>query len=291
MSNPCGGLTYSPYAGDICAHGYDTGVLMSENKLAAQTDANAILEATWDALLLADQPDRLYYINFNFNEFAENETVEEEEDNGTKRIIDVKIGTDTHKVYGSSTALKSIYREFRAGKTMYLWYTTSKGYIKGKEVTANTIEQIKVIITASYEKATKETSEKVVMYIQPQEDWKQFEKAIDPTDNFDVTGLTSVQNMTFTVVSCGQTSAVIDVKDLDGVAITTLTTGAGNFFTGYNTTDSATTTITNVTASGGRYTLSYASETVADVIQFGYDEPSTSSEFYDLITTVNGTVA
>lgn len=295
MSNPCGALDRSPYGGSTCQLGYKTSIFLSENKLSAITDANAILEATWTALLLADQPARLYYLQFDINEFEENEVIEEEFDDGTKFILDVKQGTSAHDMVSSTTALRSIYKEFRDGKTMYAFWGTSKGYIEGKEVTANTIEQVKVRVTAGYKEATKEASAKVTVYVQPLEDWKQFQKAVDPTDNFDITGLSSVQNMTFTAATPAQTTCAITVKDLDSVGITGLTTGAASYFRVYNNTSdpshASPITPSNVTLSGSTYTLTYASQTIGHVLEFTYLEPSTSSEYYDLLVNVTGTVA
>jgi hypothetical protein len=268
---------------------------MSENKLSAITDANAILEATWTALLLADQPARLYNLQFDINEPVENEVVEEEFDDGSTFILDIKLATSSHDMVSSSTALKSIYKEFRDGKTMYAYWGTSKGYFLGKEVTKNTIEQFKCRVTAGYKEATKDASAKVTVFVQPLEDWKQFQKAIDPTDNFEISALNSVQNMTFTAGTVTTTTAPITVKDLDSVGISTLTTGASSYFRFYNlTTDptrSTPITPSNVTLSGSTYTLTYAAQSSSDSLEFYYLEPSATSEYYDLDAVETATVA
>jgi hypothetical protein len=294
MSNPCGAIDRSPYGGSTCQFGYKTSIFISENQLSAITDANAILEATWTALLLADQPARLYFLQFDINEFDENEVVEEEFDDGSKFVLDIKQATSTHKMVSSSTALRSIYKEFRDGKTMYAYWGTSKGYFVGKEVTANTIQQVKVRVTAGYEEATKDNSEKVLVFVQPLEDWKQFQKAIDPTDNFDISGLSSVQNMTFTAGTLTTTTVPLTVKDLDGVGITSLTTGAGSFFRFYNLTTDPTRSTPIVpsgcTLSGSTYTCTIAAQSSSDDIESYYLEPSATSEYYDLLTAITATI-
>lgn len=295
MSNPCGGLTLSPYGGDICQHGYVKGLLMSEDKLSAITETNAALLATWTALILADQSARLYPIMFDISEPAENEIVEEEMSDGGSVILSTKEGTNKYDLVSSNTALQTIYAEFRDGKEMYVYQVTSKGFIRGKEVTANTIEQVKVRVYAQYIQATPTTSAKVSMYIQNMEDWVRFQNAVDPTDVFDPTALEGVQNMTFTAGTPTTTTCTLDVKNLDKVGITSLTTGASSYFRLYNnTTDAAhATPITpsGVTVSGSVYTLTYATQSSSDVLEFTYLEPSTSSEYYDLKANVTGTVA
>jgi hypothetical protein len=292
MANPCGGLTNTPSYGDICQHGYMTGVLMSEEKLSAITETNAALLATWQTLLKADMPNRLVYIPFDINEFAERETVQQEMDNGSSVILDTKLATNTHKLIMSMAAAKTLLKDFASGRTTYIWGVTSKGFIRGKEVTANTIEQYKVNVYASLSEATKDSAGFVNLYIQPLEDWEPYMNAINP--DFDVTALDSVQMMTFTVGTTKPTQIPITAKDFDKVAITGLSTtanGGAGYFTLYNVNDSAAVTVTSITRSGGVYTLNFAAQTVGDVITVGYGEPSSTGEYYDLTATVNATIA
>lgn len=295
MSNPCGDIDRSLYGGNTCQYGYTTSYFLSETKLSAITEANAILAATWQALLLADQTSRLYYLQFDINEMADNEIVEEEFDDGSKFILSTKQGTSAHDMVSSQGALRSIYKELRDGKTMYAFRGTSKGYFVGKEVTANTLEQFKVRVTASFKEATKDASGKVTVYVQPMEDWKQFEKAIDPTANFDITSLSSVQNMTFTAGTPNATTCTIAVKNLDDVGITSLTTGAASYFRIYNNTDDAAhaspITPSGVTVSGSTYTITYATQDDTDVLEFTYLEPSATDEYYDLLVNITATIA
>ncbi len=294
MSNPCGGLTLSPYSGDICQHGYKNQILMSETALSAITETNAALLATWTALLLADQTARLYSINFDMTEPSENELVEFQVSNGSTIILSTNEGTDKYQVVSSNAALLSIYGEFKDGKEMYAYFVTDKGFIIGKEVTANTIEMVKVRIYSQYSDATPTEPAFVNIYVQNLEEWKKFQNAVDPTDVFDPSSLSSVQNMTFTAGTLSTTTALITAKDLDKVGITSLTLGAASYFRLYNNTDDAahTTPITpsNVTVSGSTYTLTFAAQSSSDVLEFYYLEPSTSSEYYDLKSVITATV-
>jgi hypothetical protein len=264
---------------------------MSEDKLSAITEANAALLATWSALLLADQSSRLYSLNFDVTEPGEGELVEFEVSNGSTIILNQKYATNKYRMVSSNTALRSIYREFKDGKEMYIFEKTDKGFIRGKEVTANTIEQVKVRIYAQYTDATPTDPAFVDLYIQNLEDWKINQNAVDPTDNFDPKALSSVQNMTFTETGTTSTTAVsVIAKNLDKVGITTLSrTGAGNF-TVYNETTTSSVTVTGITGSGSTYILAFAAQTSADVLTIGYDEPSTTSEYYDLLSDLSVTI-
>jgi hypothetical protein len=289
MANPCGGLTSNPYNGDICQHGYISGILMSENKLSAITETAAALQATWTALLLADQPDRLFAINFDKLEPGENEIVQEEMADGSQVIIQTKQATHSYEMISSNTALRTIYKEFKDGKEMYAYFSTDKGFIVGKEVTANTIEQVKIRVYASYKDATPEETAKVIMQITYLEDWKQYQNAVDP--DFDPKALSSVRDMTFTETGTTTTTAVsVIAKDFDKIGITGLSrTGAGQF-TVYNTTTTSSVTVTGITGSGSTYILAFAAQTSADVLTIGYNEPSTTSEYYDLYSDLSVTI-
>jgi glucosamine 6-phosphate synthetase-like amidotransferase/phosphosugar isomerase protein len=289
MANPCGGLTTNPYNGDICQHGYISGILMSESKLAAQTETAAASQSTWDTLLLADQPDRLFSINFDKLEPGENEVVQEEMADGSQVIIQVKQATHEYQMISSNTALRTIYKEFKDGKEMYAWFKTDKGFIVGKEVTQDTIEQVKIRVYSTYTDATNEETAKVTMQISYLEDWKEFQNAVDP--DFDPKSLSSVRDMTFRETGTTSTTAVsVIAKDFDKIGITALSrTGAGNF-TVYNETTTSSVTVTGITGSGSTYILAFAAQSSADVLTIGYDEPSTTSEYYDLSSDLSVTI-
>ena len=130
-----------------------------------------------------------------------------------------------------------------------------------------------------------ENSEKVVIYIQDLETWKKFQNNVTPV--FDALSLEGVKNMNFTEVSNTLTSLTVSVKNLDKIGVTDLSTsGAGNF-TLYNVTNSSSITITSITRSGYVYTLNFAAQTEADAYSLSYAEPSVSSEYYDLESTIN----
>jgi hypothetical protein len=288
MANACGGLTNTPQSKSTCQLGYYNLILFSEEKLAAITESNAALVATWQTLLKADMPSRLTMIKFNINEMGEYGVREVENDDGTKDIVSVTYGSDKHMVKSGLGSLKTWLRDFEGGRNGYIFRGTDKNNIVGKEVTDETIEQVEVNITATVMKATKDKPEYLVLNIQDLENWNSFKNAIKPA--WDIKGLSSVENMTFSVGHCDQTSTVITAKDFDKIAITGLdTTGAGHF-TITRASDGGTVTVTGITRSGGAYTLAYAAQTIADVLTFGYAEPSTTGEYYDLTATVTGTV-
>jgi hypothetical protein len=289
MANPCGGLSNTPQSKATCQLGYYTGLLFSEEKLAAITESNAALIATWQTLLKADMPSRLVNIRFDRNEPGEYGVREVENDDGSKDIVSVTYGTDKHMVKSGLGSMKTWLADFAGGRNGYVYRYTDKGNIVGKEVTAETIEQVEVNITATVMKATKDQPEYLVLNVQDLENWNAFKNAVKPT--WDPKALSSVENMTFSVGTCDQTHTVITVKDFDKIAVSGLsTTGAGHF-TVTRASDGGTVTVTSITRSGGVYTLNYASQTIADVLTFGYAEPSTSGEYYDLTATVTGTVA
>lgn len=289
MANPCGGLSNTPSKGDICQHGYITGVLMSEEKLSAITETSAALLNTWQALLLADMPNRLFYLKFDKNEFSESEIVEEEMDDGSKVILMEKESTNKHMMISSLAGLGTSYKDFKSGRTMHTWFVTNKGYILGKKVTANTIEQVQVRVYSTVTEATPTSSKYINWYIQNMESWQEYANAVNP--DFTVTSLSSVQMMTFTVGTTTPTTIQITAKDLDGVAITGLSTSVLTRFTLYNEDDSAPVSIVGITRSGGVYTLQFAGQTVADEITVSYVEPSVSTEYFDLVSSVTATIA
>ena len=85
-----------------------------------------------------------------------------------------------------------------------------------------------------------------------------------------------------TEISCGQTTTVVDIFAANGTTETEPITGllVANF-AGYNVTGSASVTVTVATESvtvPGRYTLTYASQTVSDELQFSIAKDRYDSE-------------
>jgi len=139
-TDPCGGLSQNLESGSICNPGFRAGVYLFETKPAAITNADAALEATWDALALLTQTNRLMHIPFDIVEPGEDAPQEVEFSNGTKGIAGSDRGVDKYRVLTSLSGQKTIYGNLENGKDLYAIFYTSFGYFEGKEVTANTIE-------------------------------------------------------------------------------------------------------------------------------------------------------
>lgn len=289
MANPCGGLTLNPNSSSVCSPGFIKGMFLYETKPSAITEANALLQATWDALAVLDQPTRQFNITFDNTEGVEPEIVQEEFTDGSQQITQTKEGASTYEIISSIGAYNTIYNEFENGKEMYVYYYTDTNVILGKEITAGTIEAVKVRIWASYKPATGDTTEKIVIQIQDLENWRKWRNEIKPTA-FQCIDIESVQGMTFTESSNSLTTILVSAKNLNKVGITSLDiVGAGQFIL-YNTTDSATITLTGITLSGYVYTLTFVAQTASDAYSLTYQEPSTSGEYYDLTTALTGTL-
>jgi hypothetical protein len=287
MANPCGGLTSSPYNSEVCSPGFIKGMFLFEDEPSAITEANAILQATWDAKAILDQPNRMYNIVFDNTEGVEPEIVEEEFTDGSLQITQTKEGASTYEIISSISAYRTIFGQFENGKTMYYFPYTDTNVILGQEVTAGTIEPIKMRMYTSYKPATGDTTEKIVIKIQDLENWRQNRTQLKPTA-FNCTAIASVQNIVFTVTDDTLTTVVVEVKNLDKVGVTDLSIVGAGYWTLYNTTDSAAVTVTGITRSGYAYTLTFAAQTEADAFTLTYQEPSASSEYYTPWATVTG---
>jgi len=288
MANPCGGLTTNPNSSAVCSPGFIKGIFLYETKPSAITEANALLQATWDALGVLDQPTRQFNISFANTEGVEPEIVQEEFTDGAQQIVQTKEGASTYEIIASLGAWNTIYNEFENGKEMYVYYYTDTNVILGKEITAGTIESVKVRMWASYKPATGDTTEKIVIQIQDLENWRKFRTEIKPTA-FQCIDIETVQGMTFTITDDTLTTVLVSVKNLNKVGVTGLDiVGAGQWIL-TNTSDAATVTVTGVTVSGFVYTLTFIAQDEGEAFSLGYEEPSTSGEYYDVTTVVTGT--
>lgn len=286
-TNPCGGLSRNLESGSICNPGYIAGVYLFETKPAAITEANAALEATWDALALLSQTNRLMHIPFFITEPGESTPDEVEGSDGGKVIVSSTQATDTYKVVESLAGTDTIYGQLKSGQDLYAIFYTSNGYLKGKEVTANTIEAIKYRVTSTLTAQAPKELGYVNIHMTALEDFEEFTTIIDP--DFDPKALDTVKSMTFTATDDTLTTLTISAKDLNKVGITDLNTaGAGNFIL-TNTTGSATVTVTGIVRTGYSYVLSFTSQTEGNAWSLGYEEPDVSSELYDLKTVITGT--
>jgi hypothetical protein len=290
MADPCGGFTKTISSGSICNPGPIKGAILFEEKQAAITNANAALEATWDAFMILDQPARGMLVLFDIIEPGEDTPDEVEFSDGSKGIASISKGIDKYKIVSSTSGKKTIYGQLKNGRELYVAWITQFGFLVGKDGSvANTFDFPKYRVYSTIERAQPKDFNYVNMHFDALEDWEESENIVDP--DFDPTALSRVQNMTFTLSSVSQTSMVVTAKTLDKVGITSLDTVGAGQFTLYNNDTSAAVVVTGIVRSGSAYTLSYASQTIGHSITVGYNEPSTSTEYYDLLATVDGTVA
>ena len=288
MANPCGGLTNNPNSSAVCSPGFIKGMFLYETKPSAITEANAILQATWDALGVLDQPTRQYNITFDNSEGAEPEIIQEDFTDGSQQIVQTKEGASTYEIISSIGAYNTIYNEFENGKEMYCYYYTDTNVILGKKITAGTIEAVKIRMWASYKPATGDTTEKIVIQIQDLENWRKWRNEVKPTA-FQCIDIESVQTMVLSSTDDILTTLTVEAKTLNNVGITDLdVVGAGQWIL-TNTTDPAVVTVTGITRTGYSYVLAFAAQTEADAWSLTYEEPSTSGEYYDVVTTITGT--
>jgi hypothetical protein len=263
-------------------------MFLYETKPSAITEANALLQATWDALAVLDQPERQFNITFDNTEGAEPEIVQETFTDGSQQIVQTTEGASTYHVIASLGGWNTIYNEFENGKEMYVYYYTDTNVILGKEVTAGTIEAVKIRMWSSYIPASGDATEKIVIQIQDLENWRKFRNEVKPTA-FQCLDIESVQTMVLTSTADTLTTLTVEAKTLNKVGITDLdVVGAGQWILN-NTTDPALVTVTGIVRTGYSYVLTFAAQTEADAWSLTYEEPSTSGEYYDVVTTITGT--
>lgn len=289
MANPCGGLTNNPNSSAVCSPGFIKGMFLYETKPSAITEANAALLATWTALAVLDQPTRQFNITFDNSEGAEPEIVQETFTDGSQQIVQTQEGASTYEIISSIGAYNTIYNEFENGKVMYAYYYTDTNVILGKKITAGTIEAVKIRMWSSYKPATGDTTEKIVIQIQDLENWRKWRNEVKPTA-FQCIDVPSVQTITFTETANILTTLTVECKNLNNVGVTDLDTVGAGQFTLYNVTDSSAITITGITRTGYSYVLAFSAVTEGDAYSLNYKEPSVTSEYYDQVTEITGTL-
>ena len=271
-------------------YGYIAGVFLFETKPSAITEANAALQATWDAMAVLTQTNRLMHLRFDQVEPGEDTPNEVEYANGTKDIADISRGVNKFQIKSSLAAKSALYGQLKTGADLYAIYYTSYGYLIGKEVTTpNTIEAIKTRLSASISQAAPKGVGYDNIYMTYLENWEEFSTYIKLETGFDPQTLETVKTMTFTATDDTLTTLTVSVKDLDKVGVTDLNvTGAGNFVL-TNTTGGAPVTVTGITRTGSSYVLAFAAQTEGNAWSLSYGEPDATSELWDLKATITGT--
>lgn len=283
----CTGLNTNPNTGKPCNPGYINGVILFEDKPTAISKATAALQATWDALFLQDKPNRGWFLKFKETTPSEIEvTTKTYTDGSTIKTNEIE-AADMYAFPASECSMKSIYGGLKAGRALYAYYTTSNGYLEGKEVTADTIEAVEVYSYASFKKATGEQPKETVVYLQNLEKYQEYVTYVNPS--FDVNTLKSVQNLIFKNAIVTTTSLQLDAFDCDGAEVTSLPLTAAYFLL-TNVTDNTSVTVTNVTKSGNTYTLSFAAQTNSDDLSLTYAQPSVTNLKYENISPLTASV-
>lgn len=285
----CTGLTTNINTGKPCNPGYINGAILFEEKPTAISKTSAALQATWDALFLQDRPTRGWVVKFDETTPSEIEvTTKAYTDGSTIKTNEIE-AADTYAIIGSECGFSTIYGGLKAGRILYAYYTTSNGYLKGKEVTTDTIEAVEVYVYSSFRKASGEAPEELMVYIQNREKFMEYVTHVNPS--FDVKTLTSVQNLIFkNATTISVTGFTLDAYNCDGAEVTDLPTANPAYFILTNTTDSSTVTVNSVTRSGNSYTLAFDAQNYGDALSVTYAQPSTTSLKYENVDALTLTI-
>jgi len=269
----CNGLQNLGNPGQCLTGYYDGLILFKESKTVSISSAS--LKATWSALSDVVPNDNLMYLKFDNAEFSENETITEDLLGGRQIVVDEKLGMDKYEIIGDECANNTILKNNKNGVTVYGFYTTSGGAILGKLSSDKaSIETIEFYMASTGKKATPETTPKVVLNVQAQEDWTTNSHAV--SIDFDFSTVSVVKNM-FTVNGTGtvDTSVTFDlyycgyVSNSDAVpANFSLTNSTG-----------ATMTISTASQSGNTYTLLVTTLPAGDYT-LAYDNTASTDYMY-----------
>ncbi len=259
----CNGLKNFGKTGQ-CLPGYYTGLILFKSPQSIDLES-VELKATWEALAQTAPPDNLMYVRFDNMELADNETVTEELIGGRQVVVDEKFGMDKYEILADLCAYQSIYKNNKQGVKIYAFYTTSGGAVMGKLSNDKTkLETIEMYLATTSMKPKVDATAKIVLNVQPQEDW--FASAMAVNVDFDFYSLEVYQNiLTANMVATAGTSLVFDlyycgmVENADAdMTKFTIKDSTGNAITIDSTSKSGNTYTLNSTALvAGDYTLEY----------------------------------
>lgn len=263
-----------------CLQGPIVGCLVSEEKFSL-SKTNILLKTQWNTLLLADKPERVYFIY----DKADPAIVKQRE----ARIITSGSGEEH---YAGATPLsfsfdinKPNFEEIRnkllapmANADVYVMYVTSEGYIQGKENSSGLIEAVRSKVFKNIKAAEGYGSTEKIVYTFSEKDPRldlSSRYDVIPTD-WSVFDLSQIVSVTLEQVSASATAVVVKatVAGSDGT-IPVLGLVIGDWrITGTGTLSSVSySTVTE------NYTFVTVGATDGDVIRL--KEPKTSTKFYE----------
>lgn len=283
----CTGLDGNPNKGKTCPAGFVQKLLMSEEPISPIANSAVDSLTTWEDLVKAAKPFRLFAFEIDITEPVNEEKTRFVLINSGAEIITGRTkGLDVYKVLSSIEGYKTIHKQFgKINRTMYLYKSLSSGGVEGKEITVDTLEQIKVAVNTSYSEAVPGGDPEMLHFlVQELDDYKADINRL-PVESFNmVDELESVRTMEFTEGDAASTTTLsIDAKDVAGNGIADLTTGASNFFKVQNDTTVADVVVTGATVVGNRYELTFIAQTSADVLRPYYAAPDVSDELYEAL--------
>lgn len=263
-----------------CLQGPVVGWLVSEQKFSL-SKTNILLQASWNTLLLADKPERVYYIW----------------DKGTPQVVkqrEMRVITDgAGQDHGAGVTPLSLsididkpgWEEIRnkllapgASADVYVMAVTSEGYIRGKENTSGLIEATQATISKNIKGAEGYgTMEKIVYMLSEKNAKEDLQMAYDviPVD-WSVFDLSQIINVTLEQISASATAVVVKatVAGSDGT-IPVL----GLLIADWRITGTGTLSSVTYSAVTENYSFVTVGATDGDVIRL--KEPKTSTKFYE----------
>ena len=263
-----------------CLEGPIVGCFVSEQKFSL-SKTNILLQAQWNTLLLADKPERVYFI-YDKDDPA---IVKQRE----ARVITSASGKDH---YSGATPLsfsfdvnKPNFEEIRnkllnpmSNADVYVMYVTSEGYIQGKENESGLIEAVPSTVFKNIKAAEAYGSTEKIVYTFSETDPRadlSMRYDVKPTA-FSVFDLGQIINVTLEQISASATAVVVKatVAGSDGT-IPVLGLVIGDWaITGTGTLSSVT-----YSAVTENYSFVTVGATDGDVIRL--KEPKTSTKFYE----------
>lgn len=285
MSNPnfcLGASTIKGAVGNDCNPGFPVGLLYSDEKTDPVLKVSATLKETWTAL---QKTNSLLYIpiedidtpvSYETTKYTNSQGAETPTNQIKKAGVFTVVGGPCSKNFG---------KKFATQQTGYVFIVMSTGAIVGKELSADSFEQIKASLHAVPMPGTKEKPWQYQLNYNELEKWENNMFAVQPEDGFDPQLLreTNLRNMTLTDGSTNTlTTQSVFAWNPCGEGITDLDiTGASNFKV-YDVTTGANKAVSGASQVGStnEYIVTFATVTEADKIKTYYDDPSNTDELW-----------
>ncbi len=196
------------------------------------TEANALLEATWTALLENDEPTRCYPLPPYFMYTPSREDAVYEQGHYGKKIFVREGYPDGIVMYESLPTCYIKKLETFNGQNWTAYAVTEKGYILGWSEDGTKFQAFDVFFQLEADKpATADETRKTPIRLYETESWQwqKYGVAIDPTSestSWNPRELEGLQDVTVSVVTSSATELVVDVKtDCDEIGVTDLVLG------------------------------------------------------------------